>query len=124
MIATAVILSLSAFASLRETAAIKGMEEFFSRRRQGAKKVSVSERWSLSPSLSDLASLRETSPGQIRFCHAKAPRRKEESKAAAALTSVLSHQERKKILVPAIRGVSPVTINNRPSTISFHPWHA
>lgn len=35
MIGIAVILSLSAVASLRETAAIKGLEEFFARRRDG-----------------------------------------------------------------------------------------
>jgi hypothetical protein len=61
MIGTAVILSLNAYASLRETAAGKGIEKFFTLRRKGAKKASGSERRSLSPNLSGLASLRETS---------------------------------------------------------------
>ena len=43
MIATVVILSLNAFASLRESDAIKGMEKFFTPRRQGAKKATVKE---------------------------------------------------------------------------------
>ena len=36
MIATAVILGLNACASLRETAAIKGVEKFFTQRHKGA----------------------------------------------------------------------------------------
>jgi hypothetical protein len=58
-------------------------------------------------SLNAYASLRDRAKGEIET--------------EAAFASLLSHPERKKILVPAIRSVSPVTNNNQPSTISFHP---
>ena len=85
MIGTAVILTLNAFSSLRETAAVKNMEEFIAQRRkgrstteaaltcglrnasarpavrshQGRKKISI-------PDLSDFGSVREIS--EEKFC--------------------------------------------------------
>jgi hypothetical protein len=61
MIGIAVILSLSAFASLRESAAIKGIEEFFAQRRRGAKKALEFKNRTPVSNLSAFASLRETS---------------------------------------------------------------
>src|SRR5207249_6504670 len=57
----ALILSLSGSASLRETSAIQGSEEFFTLRRQGAKKAYQSKHRISFRNLSGLASLRETS---------------------------------------------------------------
>ncbi len=58
---TASILSLSAFASLRETSAIQGRNEFFTLRRQAAKKAFQSKSTIPFLDLSGLASLRELS---------------------------------------------------------------
>jgi hypothetical protein len=58
--------NLSGFASLREIAAIKGREEFFTLRRKGAKETYDSKLRISVPNLSVLASLRETSVTQGR----------------------------------------------------------
>src|SRR6266436_1082921 len=58
---TASILSLSAFASLRETSAIQGRNEFFTLRREGAKKAFQSKSTIPFLDLSGLAPLREFS---------------------------------------------------------------
>src|SRR5438067_58116 len=57
----ALILSLNGPASLRETSAIQGSEEFFTLRREGAKRTDTSNDQISVPNLSGLASLRETS---------------------------------------------------------------
>jgi hypothetical protein len=65
MIGTAVILSLKAYASLRETAAMKGLEKFFTLRRQDAKGIGgIGDRISVR-NLGGSASLRETSAEEI-----------------------------------------------------------
>ena len=73
---TASILSLSAFASLRETSAIQGRNEFFTLRRQVAKKAFQSKSTIPFLDLSGSASLREISAiqGTEKFF---APRRKD-----------------------------------------------
>jgi len=58
--------TFSGFASLREPSPIKGREEFFTPRRQGAKKAYQSKSPVPSLDLSGLASLRETSATQSR----------------------------------------------------------
>src|SRR5439155_20919956 len=58
--------TFSGFASLREPSPIKGREEFFTPRRQGAKKAYLSKSPVPSLDLSGLASLRETSATQSR----------------------------------------------------------
>ena len=58
--------NLSGLASLREIAAIKGREEFFTLRRQGAKEIVESKHRISFLTLSGLASLRETSVTQGR----------------------------------------------------------
>jgi hypothetical protein len=58
--------NLSGFASLHEIAAIKGREEFFTPRRQGAKEIFESKHRISFLNLSVLASLRETSVTQGR----------------------------------------------------------
>jgi hypothetical protein len=79
MIATAVILSFSAFASLRETAAIRGMEKFFTPRRKGAKGEIKTE-----------AAL----TSGLGMAPARRP--------------IFSHQERKRISVPNLSGFAPL----------------
>jgi hypothetical protein len=61
---TASILSPSGFASLRGTSARRGREEFFTLRREGAKKAYESKSPVSSLDLSGLAPLRETSVTQ------------------------------------------------------------
>jgi hypothetical protein len=60
----ATFLNLSGFASLRDTAVLEAREEFFTLRRQGAKKTNESERRISSLNLSVFASLREISVTQ------------------------------------------------------------
>jgi hypothetical protein len=56
----ATFLNLCGFASLRDTAVLEAREEFFTLRRQGAKKTNESERRISSLNLSGFAPLRET----------------------------------------------------------------
>lgn len=65
MIGTAVILGLNAYAFLRETAAGKGIEEFFTQRRKGAKGADKRKDRISVPKLGGFAPLPETSAEEI-----------------------------------------------------------
>jgi hypothetical protein len=104
LIATAFILSVSAFESLRESAAMKGIEEFFAQRRQGAKKTRESNVGIAVPNLSAFASLREIS--------GKEDRRNFSRQGAKTQRTELSQRS-------AVRSEAMKTaINHQPSTMS------